>query len=113
MLPKDLDDNDDYSFEYSPDGAPLDQMTAASFKSDEDDFGDTLDEIHKHMKKGNVIKMYGTTIKVKKVDIKERLEVSFAVEGNKMTVKSTLYKKKKPTPFEYNTNIKFDFKPQK
>ena len=103
MLPKDLDDNDDYSFEYSPDGAPLDQMTAASFKSDEDDFGDTLDEIHKHMKKGNVIKMYGSTIKVKKVDIKERLEVSFAVEGNKMTVKSTLYKKKKP--HEYHLRI--------
>ena len=68
MLPKDLDDNDDYSFEYSPDGVPLDQMEYSSFKSKEDDFGDAIEKINKHMKKGIVIKACDILIRCKKVE---------------------------------------------
>ena len=69
MLPKDLDDNDDYSFEYSPDGVPLDQMEYSSFKSKEDDFGDAIEKINKHMKKGIVIKACDILIRCKKVEM--------------------------------------------
>ena len=55
MLPREINDSEAYDFEYLPKGQPLNVIESASFKSQDEDFGEAVKKIYKRLRKNVVI----------------------------------------------------------
>ena len=55
MLPREINDSEAYDFEYLPKAQPLSVIEQASFKSQDEDFGNAVKKIYKRLKKNVVL----------------------------------------------------------